>query len=200
MAPAIAPSTPDPPNSFAALKPTRIGRYANSAHPMVRMHSYHHMPDRVPPVETLMTLQIPLINPAAMIPGSRATKIFAIFFRKRCTGLSCLAFCFALFSAVTADTSSFFFGAAPGSSATPLAMPVNPQNASRTLFTFPGPKTICRVSLSTTPRTPSSFLTPSKSTLSIFLIPTRSLVMHAALEDTFSMPPRSTRSSFAVCL
>ena len=41
------------------------------------------------PVETLMMLVMPLIIPAAMIPGNKGMKILAIFCKKRCSGLSC---------------------------------------------------------------------------------------------------------------
>ena len=63
---------------------------------MVRMAWNHHSPAQAFWLETLMTLAIPLIIPAAIIPGSKGMKILAILCKKRCRGLSYLAFCWAL--------------------------------------------------------------------------------------------------------
>ena len=67
---------------------------------MVRMAAYHQIPLSEPPVETPMTLVMPLMRPAAMMPGSSGTKMLPILLRKRWTGLSCLAFWAALLSIV----------------------------------------------------------------------------------------------------
>ena len=122
-----------------------------------------------------------------MMPGSRATKMFAIFFRKAWTGFWLyFAFWAALFSAAAWVTST--------SSAVPLARPVSFENSLRTLLTLPGPSTICIVSSSTTPITSSRALMPSVSTCERSRVPTRNRVMQAALEVTFPLPPSSLSS------
>ena len=127
-----------------------------------------------------------------MMPGSSATKMLAIFFKNACTGLaSYFAFCAALFSAAASVTLS---------SATPAASPVSWENSVSTLLTLPGPRTICIVSSTTRPITPSSFLIASTSTLPASTTPTRRRVMQAAFAVTLSLPPSSSSSRAASSL
>ena len=102
-----------------------------------------------------------------------------------------MAFCAALFVAAASTTLS---------SATPFARPVSLENSSSTLFTLPGPSTICIVSSSTRPITPSSALIPSVSTLPVSLTVTRRRVMHAAFASTLSLPPKRSNSFWASSL
>ena len=152
---------------------------------MVRMDSYHQMPLSLPSNETLMTFVKPLMMPAAMMPGSRGTKMLATRLRKAWTGLVCFAFCAALLCCASEAASP---------TRVPFAMPVCAMKASSTLLTLPGPNTICRVSASTTPMTPSICLIASMFTNDMSRMPTRNRVMHASLERTFSFPPSSTSS------
>ena len=184
-----------PPNSFAALKPTKMGRNVNRPQPRDLMVRYHQSVANAELVWKSMTLVMPLIRPAAMMPGSSGTKTFAMWASARCRGLSCLAL-------LSAFTSLAIFAASRSpsafSSALPRAMPVSLANASPTRLTVPGPRTICSVSDSMTLMTPSTFLIPSRSTLPLSRIPTRRRVMHVALELTLSAPPIRSSRSFAV--
>ena len=157
IAPANAPRIGEPLNSFAAFMPTKIGKYANSAQPIVLIHSYHHIPLKAPFDDTLITLHIPLIRPAAIIPGNSGTKILAILLKNLCTGWFCIAFLSALFSLASSS--------AVGSSAVPKGIPVSSANSAPIFSTFPGPRTTCRVSDSTTPKTPSILFIVTTSTL-----------------------------------
>ena len=70
----------------------------------------------------------------------------------------------------------------------PKEIPVSFENSSPTEFTFPGPKTICKVSASTTFSTPSTFF--SFSIFTPCLTFTLSLVIQTAFEMIFSFPPK----------
>ena len=121
-------------NSRAALYPTYKGKKANSPQPIVRIDWYHHSKLYAFFVVTLITFEIPLINPAAIIPGNNGTKIFAMCSKKRWIG----PLCFALFSFLF----SFAKSAASTSSTLPNSIPVNSANSRPTSVTLPGPKTI----------------------------------------------------------
>ena len=68
------------------------------------------------------------------MPGSIGTKMFATCFKKACNAPVCRLDCRFLFCFATCETSSVVAS---------LAMPVIAENDSSTLFTLPGPNTIC---------------------------------------------------------
>ena len=77
--PIIPPSTAVPPNSLAAFIPTYMARYPNITKPTLFMAANHHTVLYAFFVITFITFVSPIISPAAIIPGSSGTNIFAIF-------------------------------------------------------------------------------------------------------------------------
>ena len=164
---------------------------------MVRMHSYHSQPGQRTVRGDIDNIADAVDQAGCYDAGSSATKILAIFFKNAvpvCHALPSVFLCFP-----GSDPTRFLFLQAPasGSSATP-SWPV--RSAGKIL---PAPYLPSRpehdlqgIALHN-PRTPLHLLTPARSTLDISRMPTRSLVMHAALEDIFSLPPSFFQQLYA---
>ena len=159
--------------------------YKNIIPPKVLIASNHHIPLYIPPVALFIILVIPDINPAAIIPGSKGTNIFAIFCNNFCTGLIRLPFPLLL----SLPAVSF-------SLEKPRGISVSLANSTPTAFTVPGPNIICNVSDSTTFMTPSIFFISDRSGFSLTVI--LNLVIQVAFATIFSLPPKALYISFAI--
>ncbi len=186
--PAIAPSTGVPPNSFAVFQPTRIARYAKTVPPIKSKICIHVCVASTPAF--FAKFAPPLMIPEATRPGMSGMKMFPIRRKKRLNGDCCFAFTFCRSTA--ARSSGVKFGSTDSS---PIASPVSRLKWSATRLTVPGPTTICNVSSSMTPMTPSIRFNASISACVGSFSDKRTRVIQCASCRRLSFPP--TCSSIA---
>ena len=79
IAPAMAPKTGVPPNSFPALYPTNIFNELSRRPPTATKRANHGLAD-IPPSKTLHILVMASTSPVPTKPGIRGIKIFPICF------------------------------------------------------------------------------------------------------------------------